>query len=134
MSDRPNDQHPDEPEETTDKLPADQLETGGWRTPQQAATPGERHAWRPPAQAPEASAPESWRVPTLPRDLVDRRGGWHLPKPQDTQYSPEDESVITSEIPAVSAEAQPPAAQTGDTPADIRGCRNGNQGNRSPAV
>ncbi|MFN8451839.1 MAG: transglycosylase domain-containing protein [Anaerolineae bacterium] len=101
MSDRPNDRQPDEPEDSTTP-PA----TGGWRTPQQAAAPGERHAWRTPDEQAQAQPVETWRVPTLPRDLAERRGGWHLPKAQDTQFSPEDESVITAEVPAAPVEGE----------------------------
>lgn len=115
MSDRPNDTQPDEPENSTDLR-----STGGWRTPQEAeasqeaAAPGERYAWRAPDEEPKPL--ETWSVPMLPRDLAERQGGWHLPKPQDTRFSPEDESVITSEVPAVVVDAQPSTDATGDVP------------------
>ncbi len=100
MSDRPNDKKHDEPENTT----------GGWRTPKQATAPEERHAWRAPNE--EATSTQSWRVPTLPRDLDAKPGGWRVPKPQDTRYSPDDESVIVPEPPAPDAQAASPDAET----------------------
>src|SRR5664279_1540374 len=111
MSDRPNDRKPDEP-----KNPRAANTPGGWRTPEQAA-PGERHAWRTPE---EQNAAQNLRVPTLPRDLSEKSGGWHLPQAQDTPYSPEDEIVIAPETPA--PEAPPPsppasAAAPAGTPA-----------------
>ena len=98
MSDRPNDKQPDEPENSTAPAQAAELSAaavGALRSRRQrpgSAMPGAR-----PTKTPEPP-PESWRVPTLPRDLSPiGSGGWHLPKPQDTRYSPEDESVITPE-------------------------------------
>ncbi|MCC6801468.1 MAG: penicillin-binding protein [Anaerolineae bacterium] len=110
MSDRPNDRKPDEPEESTSWGT-----TGGWHSPQEtaeqesaaaqeAAVPGERYAWRSPEE--QAQPVETWRVPTLPRDLAERQGGWHLPKSSDTLYMPEDESVITSEVAAAPVEGE----------------------------
>ncbi|MBI1258484.1 MAG: hypothetical protein GC204_13535 [Chloroflexi bacterium] len=123
MSDRPNDNRPDEPENSA--VPAAEpakdsgAPAGGWRTPQQAAAaPGERNAWRAPGdEAPPAPPPQTWRVPTLPRDLKsDQSGAWHLPRPSDTKYSPEDEIVITPETLAVEAPA-PAETPVAETPA-----------------
>ncbi len=116
MSDRPNDQNPDEPQN-----PTGQQRPGGWRTPQQTNAPGERHAWRTPEdqQAQPPVAP-SVSVPTLPRDLGQQsaqQGGWHLPSPTDTSYSTQDVSLIAppAEAPAVPESATPPVPAT--TPA-----------------
>jgi len=108
MSDRPNDNKPDEPESSTAEPKTGSPSGSGWRTPQQTATPSVPSAWRTPApDAPQAPA-QTWRVPTLPRDLKsDKTGAWHLPKAQDTKYSPADEIVITPEAPA---ETPAPAA------------------------
>ncbi len=100
MSDRPNDNKPDEPENRAGRKTPDS--PGGWRVPNQTASPGERHAWRSPSgsQTDAQDQPEGWRVPTLPRDLdvaPGDRGAWHLPQPDDTRYSPDDESVIAPE-------------------------------------
>src|SRR5690349_21051142 len=121
MSDRPNDNQPDEQESSAappqaEPAKASDAPAGGWRAPQEGNAPGERHAWRTAGEtAPPAPPPQTWRVPTLPRHLkTDQTGGWHLPKPKDTKYSPEDESVIAppaAEAPA-STEAPAPAAMT----------------------
>lgn len=105
MSDRPDKKRPDDPANSTGRR-------DGWRTPKQSAVPQqERHTWRT-ANGEEAEGveqPQSWRVPTLPRDLDEKPGGWRLPKPQDTVYSPEDEIVITpEETPADAAPASTP--------------------------
>jgi membrane peptidoglycan carboxypeptidase len=95
MADRPNDQNPDEPVNPK----------SAWHTPKQAAPPEERHAWRPASEQEPESASKNWRVPTLPRDLdAGKPGGWRVPRPQDTRFSPED----TSEVPLAEA-GQPPA-------------------------
>ncbi len=115
MSDRPNDKKPDEPEKRPGwKTP----ETGGWRTANQ---PGEQHTWRTPND-PSAKG-EGWRVPMLPRDLgvtPEDQGVWHLPRPQDTTYSPEDEGVIATTPDQPPPEAAAPAAPADQTtaPAD----------------
>ncbi|HVU13165.1 MAG TPA: transglycosylase domain-containing protein [Phototrophicaceae bacterium] len=109
MSDRPNDQHPDEPQNSPG-----QQRPGGWRTPQQANSPGERHAWRTPEEQ-QAAAP-SVSVPTLPRDLgqqSEQQGGWHLPNPNDTSYSTQDVSLIAPAEPPAAA----PPAEASATPA-----------------
>jgi membrane peptidoglycan carboxypeptidase len=62
---------------------------GGWRKP---TTPG---TWRVPEK--REAEPAGWRVPTLPSDLEEEpvsEGIWHLPRPQDTVFSPEDEIEI----------------------------------------
>lgn len=67
--------------------------TGGW---QQPSTPG---SWRQPEQA---ESQTGWRVPTLPQDLEEVpvvEGVWHLPRPEDTVFSPEDEIEVTEKIP-----------------------------------
>jgi hypothetical protein len=66
--------------------------TGGWSTPQ---TPG---TWRTPEKPKE---PEGWRVPVLPKDVAsepESAGEWHLPAPDDTIYTPDDEIEITQEF------------------------------------
>lgn len=62
--------------------------SGGWRTPQS------RTIWQAPQTERETSG---WSVPALPRDIEpdsEETGGWHLPKPDDTPFSPEDELII----------------------------------------
>ncbi|MEQ8677741.1 MAG: transglycosylase domain-containing protein [Aggregatilineales bacterium] len=59
----------------------------GWHTPEAEGT------WRI-SEKPQTTG---WRVPALPRDLdssPDETGGWHLPSPDDTTFSPEDETEI----------------------------------------
>ena len=67
---------------------------GGWSAPR---TPG---AWRAPEQKPQ---PEGWRVPVLPKDVTSEAEGageWHLPSPDDTIYTADDEIEITAGVPA----------------------------------
>lgn len=79
----------DRPPRQSDENNAESQPTGGWQTPQ---TPG---MWR----APEKGETTGWQVPALPEDLdqePDSAGNWHLPKPQDTPFTPQD----TLKIPA----------------------------------
>lgn len=95
MSERPDDRRPNEPERSSGWRSA---ENGGWRTPEPEETSGE--SWREAEESREREQPSRWRVPTLPRDLTqepERTGGWHLPKPDQTTYTPEDESVVAAE-------------------------------------
>ncbi len=77
MSDRP-------------EFPADDTtppSRGAWHAPQ------EPQLWQPPAEEERSEA--SWRtVRALPETMGDEpeeSGGWHLPKPEDTTFEPEDE-------------------------------------------
>jgi membrane peptidoglycan carboxypeptidase len=73
--------------------------TGGWHKPQ---TPGD---WREPAPATRPEGDGGWRAPAMPADLEAApatEGAWHLPRPEDTLFSPED--VI--EIGAAPGEAE----------------------------
>src|SRR5579871_6215030 len=110
MSDRPNDQNPDEPQNSTG-----QQRSGGWRTPKQATGPGERHAWRTPEEQQQAQPPApSVSVPTLPRELSQQsaqEGAWHLPSPTDTSYSSQDVSVIPQPETPEETSAEAPAAE-----------------------
>lgn len=78
MSDRPpnNDMHS-----------GDAPPNAGWETPES------RSSW----QEPEKPKTVGWRVPTLPKELEDApddTGNWHLPDPNDTIFSPDDETEI----------------------------------------
>lgn len=81
-----------------DSVPEQPEFTGGWRAPQ---TPG---VWRP---VPRSEKPEAvWRQPALPTDLQAApaaEGNWHLPRPEDTVFTPED--VITVRKPSPEAAA-----------------------------
>ncbi|MBK8020154.1 MAG: hypothetical protein IPK19_01705 [Chloroflexi bacterium] len=93
MSDRPND-HPEGAERRS-----------GWHIPE---SPGRTTESETPVQQ------SAWRIPSLPRDLSvepETRGAWHLPKPEDTTYTEEDELVIPSEeAPSDAAVAAPAEA------------------------
>ncbi len=81
MSDRPNNP-PEKPRVT-----------GGWHRP------SERGAWQPPERR-EDERDGGWRVPTLPPNLrvePQAEGVWHLPRPEDTSFTPEDVIEITPE-------------------------------------
>ena len=69
----------------------DEPKQGGWHTPESAGS------WREPEQEEQ---PAGWRVPTLPKELEEepeQAGVWHLPKPDDTIFTPEDETEIQPE-------------------------------------
>ena len=84
----------DRPSQTTHNDPEDRNRAAGWHAPEQ---PG---AWRAPEDAADSSAEEAggWRVPALPSDLdivPDDRGAWHLPRPEDTRFQPDDELQVS---------------------------------------
>ncbi len=61
---------------------------GGWQKPTQSGL------WRPAA---DREAVTTERVPALPKDLSEQpqaSGAWHLPAPQDTTFTPEEEIEI----------------------------------------
>lgn len=63
---------------------------GGWQSPVQSGM------WRAAA---DREAPQTERVPALPKDLSETpqaSGGWHLPSPEDTTFTPEEEIEIRS--------------------------------------
>lgn len=89
----------DRPSQTTHNDPEDRGGTAGWHAPEQ---PG---GWRAPDNAAGASQEEAggWRVPALPSDLdivPDDRGAWHLPRPEDTTFQPDDELEVSEPAPA----------------------------------
>jgi len=83
----------------TDKTSIEPEIKGGWRKPD---TTG---GWRPVApKSTEAKPEEGWRVPAMPTNLEvapTQEGEWHLPRPEDTLFTPEDEI----EIPTTRTEA-----------------------------
>ena len=84
MSDRPTNDNSEASDQTELK--------GGWQKP---STPG---GWRTPTKEPEKPETGGWRVvQALPADLEQtpqQSGIWHLPKPEDTIFKPEDEMKI----------------------------------------
>jgi membrane peptidoglycan carboxypeptidase len=56
--------------------------TGGWTIPQQETSDAQAGGWKVPAMPPELSATPA------------REGTWHLPRPEDTRFGPEDEVEI----------------------------------------
>ena len=92
MSDRPatteSEQLPPQPE-------------GGWRAPE----PDDNGGWAPPKPKP---AVPGWRVPTLPQSLdvsPSQTGDWHLPKAEDTVFTPDDQIIVT-ELPPEGEQAE----------------------------
>ena len=105
---------------------ADDIEVkGGWQRPEKTG------GWR--RVEPESQETGGWTVPAMPADLSETpssEGIWHLPRPEDTRFGPQDEieispttqalrpedviaqAVSSGEAPA--AEAAPPEAATGD--------------------
>jgi membrane peptidoglycan carboxypeptidase len=84
----------------TDKLSKEPEIKGGWRKPDIAG------GWHAVAPRPAEEEPdESWRVPAMPTDLEvvpTQEGAWHLPRPEDTIFTPGDEIEIpTTRIEAV---------------------------------
>lgn len=78
----------DSSRQTPTPPPDEQASTGGWQTPQTGAV------WRTSEQS---EAAQGWSVPALPRDVPAETppdGSWHLPKQDDTVFTPEDEIVI----------------------------------------
>ncbi len=73
------------------ETPPPEKSKGGWHTPESP------DSWHEPEQE-EKSA--GWRVPILPKELEEKpeqAGVWHLPKPDDTIFTPEDETEIQPE-------------------------------------
>jgi len=105
---------------------------GGWRVPQRTPTP-EGEFQQPKTPPIETRTSGSWRVPTLPRDLEiqpEESGAWHRPKPEDTTFSDDDQSVVAPDqiddalippggefITADASQAAPVIAQS-EAPAD----------------
>lgn len=91
-------------------------ESEGWQTPRQAKT-GEWEAPKPKPAAP------GWRVPTLPQNLdvtPVETGNWHLPKSEDTIFTPEDRVVVTEPpVDGEQAEILPVEAEEEAVPAEI---------------
>lgn len=102
MSDQPSQTNPNQ-----DSAPLQ----GGWQRPAQSGM------WRAAA---DREAPATERVPALPKDLAEEpasSGAWHLPAPQDTPFSPEEEIEIRTPEDdlwdaAVNAEIETPTALT----------------------
>ncbi len=80
------------PSDKQQPIPDQPQYTGGWRKPQTSA---------PVTPTPAARQRESgWRVPTLPQNVQPtpaEQGQWHLPRPEDTQFTTEDVIEITPE-------------------------------------
>jgi len=82
----------DRPGNKTDSIPEQPKITGGWRKPSDVSG-----GWRVPESKPAA---EGWRVPAMPADLdvePESEGTWHLPAPEDTIFSPEDQLEVSPE-------------------------------------
>lgn len=83
--------------------------SGGWQTPQ---TPGK---WRKPENQP---TPESggWQpLPALPEELDQEptsTGAWHLPNPQDTPFTPEDQLQVSADAAPLPFTEDAPAEAT----------------------
>ena len=77
----------------TDKLSEEPEIKGGWRKPDMAG------GWRPIApRSAEAKPDEGSRVPAMPANLQVapvQEGAWHLPRPEDTTFTAEDELEIS---------------------------------------
>lgn len=77
---------------------------GAWHEPQ------EPQLWQPPAEEERSEA--AWRtVRALPESMTDQpdvSGGWHLPDPEDTIFSPEDEVPVNETARMTSAAAAAP--------------------------
>lgn len=77
----------DRPPRKNDQPDSESPPSGGWRTPQ---TPG---TWRKP----EKTGNGGWQVPALPEELDQQpasTGAWHLPKPENTTFTPEDKLPV----------------------------------------
>ncbi len=100
----------DHPENDTPSSPDNGGKRGVWHAPGTAAA-----GWKP---AQEPSPRVGWRVPSLPKDLTTEpvaRGQWHLPNPQDTIYTTDDEIEVSQEqVEATIATAEP--QDTGEAP------------------
>src|SRR5690606_17517494 len=82
MADNPSDKN---------NIPDSPQYTGGWRKPQTTTTAPVK---------PSTAETGGWRVPVLPTNLSEAPadvGQWHLPRPEDTSFSEEDETEITPE-------------------------------------
>jgi membrane peptidoglycan carboxypeptidase len=101
MSDKPSN---DKPEIKGGwKLPE---KVGGWTIPQQETSDEQAGGWTVPAMPPELSVTPA------------REGAWHLPRPEDTRFGPEDEVEIggtTAPRPEDDDETAPPAEDPEDT-------------------
>lgn len=77
----------------------------GWRTPERETAGG----WETPKPKPTTPG---WRVPTLPQNLdvtPVETGNWHLPKSEDTVFTPEDRVIVTEPpLDGEAAEIVPP--------------------------
>jgi membrane peptidoglycan carboxypeptidase len=98
----------------TDKLSEEPEIKGGWRKPDTAG------GWRPVAPRPaEDKDAEGWRVPAMPANLQvapTQEGTWHLPRPEDTTFTAEDEIEIpTTRIEALRPEDSLPDVQPAAT-------------------
>jgi membrane peptidoglycan carboxypeptidase len=66
---------------------------GGWKLPESAG------GWKVPQQETSDAQAGGWTVPAMPPELSvtpAREGAWHLPRPEDTRFGPEDEVQIGS--------------------------------------
>lgn len=66
---------------------------GGWKLPEK---PG---GWKVPQQETSDAQAGGWKVPAMPPELSvtpAREGTWHLPRPEDTRFGPEDEVEIST--------------------------------------
>ncbi|HLV37498.1 MAG TPA: transglycosylase domain-containing protein, partial [Spirillospora sp.] len=75
--------------------PSDEVEVkGGWKKPNKVS------GWKAPQPEPPPSQTGGWRVPAMPPELdvtPAREGSWHLPRPEDTTFGPEDEVEVRTE-------------------------------------
>jgi membrane peptidoglycan carboxypeptidase len=98
----------------SDKPPETPDADGGWHKPE---TPG---AWREPEQPQDPTA--GWRVPAIPRDLEEEMvesGEWHVPNPEDTIFTEEDEIEIGNRPEDELMETSPPDEEEELAPEDL---------------
>lgn len=138
MSERPSSQNNPAPEQPENQSGWHTPQTpGGWQAPAPKVEPAPAPGWR--STSGESGTAGGWRVTALPQELnvePGDQGAWHLPKPEDTTFKPEDtlevaetapeavEAVAEVETPAEPAaepetitaeEAEVPAETTADT-------------------
>lgn len=102
------------PEKTSDS------QQEGWHTP---ATP---NLWQPPKQAPQVVL---YSVEALPKEMSqepDSKGGWHLPRPEDTVFNAGDQ-IEVEETSQATVGATPAILRPEDLIAEITGQRIGQE-------
>jgi membrane peptidoglycan carboxypeptidase len=64
---------------------------GGWKKPEKTG------GWKAPQPEPAEARSGGWKIPAMPPELKDKpaaEGAWHLPRPEDTRFGPQDEVEI----------------------------------------